>query len=80
MNPLCTAFLCSIDQPSCAACASWGRMLLVMLSRYERGIHQPPHQFVEAVAKGLGVSAAYSYGADDWFAEIIRIMHRKSPV
>jgi transcriptional regulator with XRE-family HTH domain len=43
------------------------------MSRYESGIHQPPHQFVEAVAKVLGVSAAFFYCADDRLAEIIRI-------
>lgn len=43
------------------------------MSRYESGIHQPPHQLLEAVAKVLGISAAYFYCADDRLAEIIRI-------
>ena len=43
------------------------------ISRYESGIHAPPHQFVEAVAKVLGISAAYFYCADDRLADIVRI-------
>lgn len=43
------------------------------MSRYESGIHEPPLQFVEAVAKVLGISAAYFYCSDDRLAEIIRI-------
>jgi len=38
------------------------------MSRYE-----PTYQFVEAIAKVLGISAAYFYCADDRLAEIIRI-------
>ncbi len=41
------------------------------MSRYESGIHEPPFQFVGALAKVLGVSAAYFYCADDRLAEII---------
>lgn len=43
------------------------------MSRYESGIHEPPHQFVEAVAKVLGISATYFYCADDRLADIIRM-------
>lgn len=43
------------------------------MSRYESGIHEPPHQFVETLAKVLGISAAYFYCADDRLADIIRI-------
>jgi len=43
------------------------------MSRYESGIHEPTYQFVEAIAKVLGISAAYFYCADDRLAEIIRI-------
>lgn len=43
------------------------------MSRYESGIHEPPLQFVEAIAKVLGISAAYFYCSDDRLAEIIRI-------
>jgi transcriptional regulator with XRE-family HTH domain len=50
------------------------------MSRYESGIHEPPHQFVEAVAKVLGVSAAYFYCADDRLADIIRIYSDLSEV
>lgn len=43
------------------------------MSRYESGIHEPPLLFVEAIAKVLGISAAYFYCNDDRLAEIIRI-------
>lgn len=43
------------------------------MSRYESGIHEPTLQFVEAVAKVLGMSAAFFYCADDRLAEIIQI-------
>jgi transcriptional regulator with XRE-family HTH domain len=43
------------------------------MSRYESGIHEPPVQFVESVAKVLGVSTAYFYCKDDRLADIIRI-------
>jgi len=41
------------------------------ISRYESGIHEPPQQFAEAMAKVLGISAAFFYCADDRLAEII---------
>jgi transcriptional regulator with XRE-family HTH domain len=41
------------------------------MSRYESGIHEPPIQFVEALAKVLGVSSSYFYCADDRLAQII---------
>lgn len=43
------------------------------MSRYESGIHEPPFSFAEAVAKVLGISAAFFYCADDRLAEIIHI-------
>ena len=43
------------------------------MSRYESGIHEPTYQFVETIAKVLGVSAAFFYCADDRLAEIISI-------
>jgi transcriptional regulator with XRE-family HTH domain len=43
------------------------------MSRYENGIHEPPLQFVQAVAKVFGLSPAYFYCNDDRLAEIIRI-------
>jgi transcriptional regulator with XRE-family HTH domain len=43
------------------------------MSRYESGIHAPPFQFVEALAKVLNVSPAYFYCPDDRLAEIILI-------
>jgi len=42
------------------------------MSRYESGIHEPPFEFVEAVAKVLGVSPAYFYCPDENLAQIIR--------
>lgn len=42
------------------------------MSRYESGIHEPPLQFVEAIAKVIGISPAYFYCSDDRLAEIIR--------
>ena len=50
------------------------------MSRYESGIHEPPFQFVEAVAKVLGISAAYFYCTDDRLAEIIQIYSDLSEV
>lgn len=41
------------------------------MSRYENGVHEPPHKFVEALAKVLGVPAAYFYCGDDRLAEIM---------
>jgi transcriptional regulator with XRE-family HTH domain len=41
------------------------------ISRYESGIHEPPVRFAEALAKVLGVSAAFFYCADDKLADII---------
>jgi transcriptional regulator with XRE-family HTH domain len=43
------------------------------MSRYESGIHEPPLQFVESVAKVVGVPAAFFYCSDDRLAELIRI-------
>lgn len=43
------------------------------MSRYENGVHAPPLQFVEAVAKVVGVPAAYFYCSDDRLADLIRI-------
>jgi transcriptional regulator with XRE-family HTH domain len=41
------------------------------MSRYESGIHEPPFQFAEALAKALGVSPAYFYCPDERLANII---------
>lgn len=43
------------------------------ISRYESGIHEPPFQFVEALANVLDVSPAYFYCPDDRLAQIILI-------
>lgn len=43
------------------------------ISRYESGIHEPPFQFVEALAEVLRVSPAYFYCSDDRLANIILI-------
>lgn len=48
------------------------------MSRYESGVHAPPLQFVEAVAKVLGLSAAFFYCSDDRLADIIRIYSASS--
>lgn len=42
------------------------------MSRYESGIHEPSLQFIEAVAKVIGISASYFYCKDDRLADIIR--------
>jgi len=42
------------------------------MSRYESGTHKPPVEFVEAIAKVLGISLAFFYCPDDRLAEIIR--------
>lgn len=43
------------------------------MSRYESGIHEPPHQFVETIGRVLGIPLAYFYCSDDRLADIIRI-------
>ena len=42
------------------------------MSRYESGIHEPPVEFVQAIARVLGISPAFFYCPDDRLAEIIR--------
>jgi len=43
------------------------------VSRYESGIHEPPFQFVEALAQVLNVSPAYFFCPDDRLADLILI-------
>ncbi len=43
------------------------------MSRYESGIHEPPVQFVEILAKILKISPTYFYCTDEILAEIILI-------
>jgi transcriptional regulator with XRE-family HTH domain len=43
------------------------------ISRYENGIHSPPFELVEQIAKVLKVPAAYFYCRDDKLAEILLI-------
>jgi transcriptional regulator with XRE-family HTH domain len=43
------------------------------MSRYESGIHAPPFQFVETIAKLLKVSPSYFYCPDDRLADLILI-------
>ena len=43
------------------------------ISRYESGIHEPPFQFVETLARVRDVSPAYFYCPDDRLAELILI-------
>ncbi|THC39675.1 MULTISPECIES: helix-turn-helix domain-containing protein [Massilia] len=43
------------------------------ISRYESGIHEPPFQFVETLARLMDVSPAYFYCPDDRLAELILI-------
>ncbi len=42
------------------------------MSRYENGVHAPPFQLVEQIAKKLRLPAAYFYCSDDRLAEIMR--------
>lgn len=41
------------------------------MSRYENGIHEPPFQIIQLLAKTLHVPAAYFYAEDDNLAEWI---------
>lgn len=41
------------------------------MSRYETGIHQPPFEVAEKLAKALSVPTAYFYCANDQVAEIL---------
>jgi len=43
------------------------------MSRYESGVHEPPFQFVEALARALNVSPAYFFCPDDRLADLILI-------
>ena len=43
------------------------------ISRYESGVHEPPFQFVETIARLINVSPAYFYCPDDRLAELILI-------
>ena len=49
------------------------------MSRYESGIHEPTSQFVEAVAKVLGLSPAFFYCDDDLLADLILVYSSASP-
>lgn len=48
------------------------------ISRYESGIHEPPVRFAEALAKVLGISAAFFYCGDDRLAEVILLYSEMS--
>lgn len=41
------------------------------ISRYETGIHQPPFEVAEKLAKVLGVPTSYFYCRDDRLAELL---------
>ncbi|MBV2182371.1 MAG: helix-turn-helix domain-containing protein [Castellaniella sp.] len=41
------------------------------VSRYETGIHEPPHDVAAKLARALDVPAAYLYCEDDALAEVI---------
>jgi transcriptional regulator with XRE-family HTH domain len=43
------------------------------MSRYESGVHEPPFQFVESLARVMSVSPAYFFCPDDRLADIILI-------
>lgn len=43
------------------------------MSRYESGVHEPPFQFVEVLARVLNVSPAYFFCPDDRLADLILI-------
>ncbi len=43
------------------------------MSRYECGIHEPPYEVAEQIAKALKVPAAYFYCSDDRLAELMLI-------
>jgi len=48
------------------------------ISRYESGIHEPPVQFVQSLAKVLGISTSFFYCDDDRLAAII-LLYSKLP-
>lgn len=43
------------------------------MSRYENGVHEPPLQFIEAIARVVGEPAAFFYCNDDRLADLILI-------
>lgn len=43
------------------------------MSRYENGVHAPPFEVAEQIAKVLKVPTAYFYCSDDRLAEIMQI-------
>lgn len=45
------------------------------ISRYEAGIHSPPFEVAEQLAKKLKLPVCYFYCGDDRLAEVIRLYH-----
>lgn len=45
------------------------------ISRYERGVHEPPLPTVRRIAASLGVPLSYLYCEDDLVAELLLRLH-----
>lgn len=45
------------------------------MSRYEAGVHSPPFEVAELIAKKLKLPVGYFYCADDRLADIMRLYH-----
>jgi len=50
------------------------------ISRYESGVHEPPHKVAEKIAAALGVPSAYFYCADDDLADLLLELSAMSKV
>lgn len=51
----------------------------VRISRYERGVHEPPAGTARLIARVLGVPLAYLYCEDDEIAALLLALHKRPP-
>lgn len=49
------------------------------ISRYELGVHEPPLQTADLIARVLGVPLPYLYCDDDKIAELLLALHQLKP-
>lgn len=51
----------------------------VRISRYERGIHEPPVGTARLIARAFGVPLAYLYCEDEEIAALLLALHKRPP-
>ncbi|MDP4075178.1 helix-turn-helix domain-containing protein [Acidovorax sp. A1169] len=49
------------------------------ISRYERGVHEPPVGTARLIARVFGVPLAYLYCEDDEIAALLLALHKRPP-